>query len=108
MDAVLALIALRGRVVLCGALAQYNSLQPAPGPKNLYNLLLQRGRMESFNVFDYVERQGEAIGAISNWLAEGKLVSRVDIQEDLENAPATLHRLFKGANEGKQLLRVAS
>ncbi len=107
LDAALAQLAFHGRVVLCGAIANYNATEPPPGPKNYLNLLLQRGRMEGFIVLDYASRQNEAIAALSGWLAEGKLTERVDVQEGLENAPATLRRLFLGQNEGKQLLRVA-
>ncbi len=108
LDAALAQLAFHGRVVLCGAIAQYNATEPPPGPSNYLNLLLQRGRMEGFIVLDYAARQGEAIAALSGWLTQGKLTERIDMQEGLQNAPATLRRLFEGANEGKQLLRVAS
>jgi len=40
-------------------------------------------------------------------MKEGRFKDRVDVQEGLENAPATLARLFKGENRGKQLLRIA-
>ena len=51
--------------------------------------------------------RAEAIVALSGWIKEGKLKHRVDVQQGLENAPATLRRLFEGKNEGKQLLRIA-
>ena len=63
--------------------------------------------MEGFLVTDYMPRAAEAIGALSGWIKEGKLKYRVDVQQGLENAPATLRRLFEGKNEGKQLLRIA-
>jgi NADPH-dependent curcumin reductase CurA len=63
--------------------------------------------MEGFIVFDYMPRAAEAIWALAGWVQEGKIKSRVDVQHGLENAPATLRRLFDGRNEGKQLLRVA-
>jgi NADPH-dependent curcumin reductase CurA len=63
--------------------------------------------MEGFLVFDYMARASEAIGALAAWVKEGRLKHRVDVQQGLENAPATLRRLFEGKNEGKQLLRVA-
>ena len=105
--AALAQLAMKGRVVLCGAIANYNAIEPPPGPQNYLNLLLRRGRMEGFIVFDYAARYDEASAALSGWLAEGRLTERVDVQDGLENAPATLRRLFSGANQGKQLLRVA-
>jgi NADPH-dependent curcumin reductase CurA len=107
LDAALARLAMRGRVVLCGAIARYNDSAPAPGPKNYLNLLVQRGRMEGFIVLDYMPRAGEAIAALSGWLKEGRLKDRVDVQHGLENAPAALARLFKGENRGKQLVHIA-
>jgi len=107
LDAALARLAMRGRVVLCGAIATYNATEPPPGPKNYINLISRRGRMEGFIVFDYMKRAPEAIGALGGWVQEGRIKNRVDVQHGLENAPATLRRLFEGRNEGKQLLRVA-
>jgi NADPH-dependent curcumin reductase CurA len=98
---------MRGRVVLCGAIANYNATEPPPGPKNYFNLVVQRGRMEGFIVLDYGSRFAEAIGALADWVQAGKLKYKVDVQHGLDNAPATLRRLFEGRNEGKQLLRVA-
>jgi NADPH-dependent curcumin reductase CurA len=107
LDAALARLALRGRVVLCGGISSYDAAEPPPGPKNYLNLVSKRGRMEGFLVFDYMPRAAEAIGALAGWVKEGKLKYRVDMQHGLENAPATLRRLFEGRNEGKQLLRIA-
>jgi hypothetical protein len=109
LDAALARLAMRGRVVLCGGIANYNATatEPAPGPKNYLNLVVQRGRMEGFLVLDYLPRAGEAIGALAGWVQSGKIKNKVDVQHGLENAPKTLRRLFEGRNAGKQLLRIA-
>ena len=98
---------MRGRVVLCGAIATYNATELPPGPKNYINLISRRGRMEGFIYSDYTPRTTEAIGAVAGWVQAGRIKNRVDVQHGLENAPATLRRLFEGRNEGKQLLRVA-
>ena len=63
--------------------------------------------MEGFIILDYMPRAAEAIGALAGWVQAGKIKTKVDVQHGLENAPATLRRLFEGRNEGKQLLRVA-
>jgi NADPH-dependent curcumin reductase CurA len=107
LDAALARLAMRGRVVLCGAIANYNATEQPPGPKNYLSLLLQRGRMEGFIVLDYMPRASEAVTALAGWVQEGKIKYEVDVQHGLENAPATLRRLFEGRNDGKQLLRIA-
>jgi len=107
LDAALARLAFKGRVVLCGAIADYNRSELGPGPRNYLNLLLQRGRMEGFIILDFLERAGEAVAELGRWVEAGEIKVEVDIQEGLENAPRTLRRLFTGENRGKQLLRIA-
>jgi NADPH-dependent curcumin reductase CurA len=63
--------------------------------------------MEGFIVLDYMPRASEAVTALAGWVQEGKIKYEVDVQHGLENAPATLRRLFEGRNDGKQLLRIA-
>jgi NADPH-dependent curcumin reductase len=107
LETVLTLLARRGRVVLCGAIAQYNDELPAPGPSNLSQLIVQRGRMEGFIALDYMGRVAEAFPDLFAWVTEGKLKYRVDVINGLENAPAALARLFNGENQGKQLVKIA-
>ena len=106
LDAVLAGIALRARIVLCGAISRYNAIEPPPGPKNLMNLVIQRGRMQGFIVLDYASRFDEATRALARWVQEGKIRYLEDIQHGFENAPSTFRRLFEGKNQGKQLLEI--
>lgn len=107
LDAALGNLGMRGRVVLCGAIAIYNEKVPPPGPRNYLSLLVNRGRMEGFIVLDFMPRADEAVAALSQWVREGRLKHEEDVQEGLENAPQTLLRLFEGKNRGKQLLKVA-
>lgn len=107
LDAALANLAMRGRVVICGAIAGYNEKVPSPGPRNYLSLLVKRGRMEGFIVLDFMDRAGEAVESLSKWVREGKLQHEEDILEGLENAPAALVRLFEGKNRGKQLVKIA-
>jgi NADPH-dependent curcumin reductase CurA len=107
LDAVLANLALRGRIVLCGGIAHYNDARPSPGPANYLALVTKRGRMEGFIVLDYLSRSGEAVAALSGWLRDGRLKDRVDVVEGIANAPAALLRVFEGKNQGKQLVRLA-
>ena len=106
LDSALAVLARRGRIVLCGGIAHYNDAGASVGPSNYLQLVVQRGRMEGFLVTDYVARATEAIPALMGWMAEGKLKYEVDVMQGLENAPAALARLFSGANRGKQLVRI--
>ncbi|WP_437336798.1 NADP-dependent oxidoreductase [Sorangium sp. So ce394] len=107
LDAALAELAMRGRVVLCGAIGDYTESESPPGPKNYINLLMRRGRMEGFIVTDFLGQVNEAVSDLAGWVSSGKIKNRVDVQEGLEKAPATLNRLFTSANTGKQLLKVA-
>ena len=107
LDAVLGRLAMRGRVVLCGAIARYNDTEAMPGPSNYLSLISQRGRMEGFIVIDFFDRAMEAIPELYTWMNEGRLKYRTDVVEGLENAPAALARLFKGENRGKQLVKLA-
>jgi NADPH-dependent curcumin reductase CurA len=107
LEAALAQIAERARVVLCGGISGYNEREPRPGPRNLMNLVVRRARMEGFIVIDYAARFGEATAKLSQWVAEGRIANRVDVQKGFENAPRTFQRLFRGENFGKQLLDLA-
>jgi NADPH-dependent curcumin reductase CurA len=101
LNSALALIAMRGRVVLCGAIAAYNATDMPPGPANYVNLISRRGRMEGFIILDYLSRFAEAQGEILTWLLEGKLKHSEHIVEGLEHAPEALNLLFTGGNIGK-------
>jgi hypothetical protein len=107
LEAALGNLAMRGRIVLCGAISGYNDMRHMRGPRNYLNLLMQRGRMEGFIVTDFAAKFGEAVGQLAAWAKEGRIKDRVDIAEGLESAPAALRRLFTGANVGKQLIKVA-
>ena len=107
LDIVLAQLARRARVVLCGAISQYNKTTPVKGPTNYLSLLVNRARMEGMIVFDYANRFPEAVRDIAGWMAAGKLKSREDIVDGLQTFPETLLKLFSGENFGKLALRVA-
>jgi len=107
LDAALENLAMRGRVVICGAISGYSDSAPPPGPRNYLNLLIKRGRMEGFIILDFMSRAAEALPSLAGWLRDGRLKDRVDVVQGLENAPLALRRLFRGENQGKQLVRVA-
>jgi hypothetical protein len=106
LNACLGRLAMRGTVVLCGAIAHYNDTDLPPGPSNYVNLIPKRGRMEGFIILDYAERFAEAQGAIFGWLLEGKIKHFEEIVEGLEKAPDALNMLFTGQNTGKVVVRL--
>jgi NADPH-dependent curcumin reductase CurA len=108
LDAALTRLARHARVVICGAVSQYNASDGMQGPSNYMSLLVNRASMTGFVVFDYGSRYAEAAREMAGWLAAGKLVAREDVVEGgLERFPEALLRLFEGKNIGKLVLQVA-
>jgi NADPH-dependent curcumin reductase CurA len=106
LDTVLTRINLKARIVICGAISQYNSTGPVKGPSNYLSLLVNRARMEGIVVFDYAARYPEAIRDIAQWMAEGRFKSREDVVEGIDTFPEALLKLFDGENFGKLVLKV--
>ncbi len=106
LDTCLAHLAMRGRVVLCGAISQYATGATPVGPVNYLNLLVRRGRMEGFIVLDYADRFPEAQAKLFEWAAAGRVHTAEQIVDGLEHAPDALNMLFSGANLGKVIVRV--
>jgi NADPH-dependent curcumin reductase len=107
LDAALAQLARGARIVICGAISQYNNTGPITGPSNYLSLLLNRATMKGTLVIDYVDRYPQAGAEMARWMAAGKLKSREDIVEGLATFPETLLKLFKGENSGKLMLKVS-
>lgn len=107
LDAVLTRINLKARIIICGAISQYNNTTPVKGPANYLSLLVNRARMEGIVVFDYIARYPEAVKEMGSWMTQGKFQTREDIVQGIENFPATLLMLFEGKNFGKLILQVS-
>ncbi len=107
LDAVLTQLALNARVVICGAISQYNNTAPVKGPANYMQLLVKRATMKGIMVADYYLRAMETIVAMGGWIAAGKLKTREDIEQGLGKFPETFQMLFTGENNGKLVLQVA-
>jgi NADPH-dependent curcumin reductase CurA len=107
LDLCLARITRKARVIICGAISQYNSTEGIEGPKNYLSLLVNNARMEGFVVFNYAARYGEGIRDMAGWLHSGKMKSKEDIVDGLETFPETLLKLFSGENFGKLMIKAA-
>ncbi len=107
LDAVLTRITRGARIIICGAISQYNNTTPVKGPANYLSLLVNRARMEGIVVFDYADRYPLAIAEMAGYLKEGKMKSKEDVVVGLETFPETLLKLFNGENFGKLVLQVA-
>jgi hypothetical protein len=108
LDAALAHLARHARVVICGAISQYNVNGAMRGPANYMSLLVNHASMTGFVFSDYLDRLPEAAQALGGWVASGELSAREDIAEGgIEKFPDTLLRLFSGENTGKLVLKIA-
>ncbi|MEP3050228.1 MAG: NADP-dependent oxidoreductase [Erythrobacter sp.] len=108
LDAALSNIAMHARIVLCGAISQYNvmSADGMTGPRNYMQLLVKRARMEGFVVIDYADRYADAIAEMAGWMNEGKLILDEHVVDGLESFPEALRMLFDGRNTGKLMVKV--
>ncbi|MET7620120.1 NADP-dependent oxidoreductase [Streptomyces sp. NPDC005408] len=108
LDAVLTRLARGARIVICGAISQYNNTEPVKGPSNYMSLLVNRATMTGMVVFDYADRYAEAVTELAGWRAAGRLRSVEDVVSGGVAAfPDTLMRLFRGENLGKLVLKIA-
>jgi NADPH-dependent curcumin reductase CurA len=108
LDAVLARINRKARIIICGAISQYNNTTAVQGPKNYLSLLVNRARMEGIVVFDYADRYHLAVAEMAGHLKAGRMKSKEDVVVGLATFPETLLKLFNGENFGKLVLQVAA
>lgn len=101
MDAVIARLNDFSRMPLCGLISTYNDVDGSPGPANFANLLMRRTTLRGFIILDYFDRFPEGAQAMAGWMMEGRIKFETDVVQGIENAPASLDRLFTGANLGK-------
>jgi NADPH-dependent curcumin reductase CurA len=107
LDAVLTRINMKARIIICGAISQYNATEAVKGPANYLALLVNRARMEGMLVTDYAARYPEGVATLARWMKEGSFKSREHIVDGFDHFPSTLLMLFKGENLGKLVLKVA-
>ena len=106
LDIALDHMALNARIVLCGGISRYNATGQLAGPKNYFNLIFRRARMEGLLVSDFTRRYPEAIEYFKAKLASGELKHAEDILVGFERLPEALAGLFSGDNIGKRMVRI--
>ncbi len=106
LDDVLTRINFKARIVICGAISQYNNTTPVKGPSNYLSLLVNRARMEGIVVFDNIKEYPVAMKEIGGWIQSGEMKVKEHIVDGIETFPDTLMMLFKGENFGKLMLKV--
>ena len=105
LDHALASLRINARVVICGAISQYNS-QQIEGPKNYLSLLVNRASMKGMVVFDYEAQYDQARIQMSKWMKEGKLKTKEDVYEGIDNFYEVFLKLFSGDKLGKLILKI--
>ena len=106
LDEVLMHLAMHARIIVCGAISQYNQPDAPYGIKNYLSLIIRRASAEGFIVLDYLDRAVEGLLCLNKWVEDGKIIQEIDLQHGFDQIPQTLVRLFTGENLGKQLLKV--
>jgi NADPH-dependent curcumin reductase CurA len=106
LDAALIFLRRNARVILCGAISQYNNKESIKGPKNYLSLLVNRASIKGMIVFDYVHKYEKAISEISGWIKDGKITVNEDIYEGIDNFRSIFLKLFSGDKMGKLILKI--
>ena len=107
LEHALSKLAMHARIVICGAISQYNNTAPIKGPSNYLSLLVNRASMKGMVVFDYAKDYQKAANQMGQWMMQGKLKSKEDVYEGIENFHETFLRLFSGEKMGKLVLKVS-
>ncbi len=106
LEAALAALRVRGRVVACGAVSQYNATELPSGPRNLFLVVTKRLRIEGFIVSDHYDRRPAFLAEVGPWVRDGRVRYRETVVDGIENAPAAFVGMLRGDNTGKMLVRV--
>lgn len=106
LEAALSNLRRHSRIVICGAISQYNNLENMKGPRNYLSLLVNRATMQGMVVMDYAEKYPMALRDMVGWIIQNRLKSKESIFEGIENFQETFKRLFTGDKIGKLLLKV--
>jgi hypothetical protein len=108
-EAVFPLLNNFARVPVCGLIAHYNDRQAA-APKwagaMMFAILTKRLTIRGFIVSDFAARRADFLRDMSGWVRDGKVKYKEFVTEGLDSAPDAFMGLLKGANFGKQLVRV--
>ncbi len=107
LDHALARLRMHARIVICGAISQYNNKEAIKGPSNYLSLLVNRATMQGMVVLDYAKNYSEAAMQMGTWMMQGKLKSKEHVFEGIENFHDTFLRLFSGEKMGKLVLKVS-
>lgn len=106
LEAALAALRVRGRIVACGAISQYNLTEAPTAPRNLFLVVTKRLRMEGYIISDHYDRMPAFLAEVAPWVRDGRVRYRETVVVGVENAPDAIIGLLAGENTGKMLVRV--
>lgn len=107
-DAIIPQVKLRGRIIICGAISQYDGKldEPEMAPRLLQHMLYQRATIQGILARDFTHRMDEMLSIVSPWVKNKEIVFEETIVEGFEKLPEALNSLFEGKNLGKLLVKV--
>ncbi len=106
LEAALELMNVRGRIVMCGMIDQYNAASAPAGPANLIHVVAKQLTLQGFIVMDFLDRMPTFYADMGKWIAQGNIKWKETVVKGIENAPAAFIGLFKGENFGKMLVKL--
>ena len=107
LDAVLDNLAMRAKVVICGAISQYDDMDNVTGPSMYLRLAERQSSMEGYAFFHFPESIVPAAEELATWLADGSLQCAEEILDGIERYPEALQFMFNGGNTGKLLVKIS-
>ncbi|MFF7457333.1 NADP-dependent oxidoreductase [Kitasatospora sp. NPDC008115] len=106
LEAAIGALGVHGRAVLCGAIAQYNDTSAAPGPRNLFQAIGKRLRLEGLLVRDHDALRPQFLAEAGGWLKDGSLRFEETVVDGFEHTPQAFLDMLRGANTGKMVVRL--
>lgn len=104
LEAALSSFNLHGRAVICGMIAQYNSTEPTPAPRNLALVIGKRLRLEGMLVVDHFGLQPQFVKDVAGWLESGELKYHETVVQGIENGFDAFLGMLRGENTGKMVV----
>lgn len=95
------------RFVECGMIAEYNNTAPAPGPRNMIQIVGKGLKIQGFIVIQFQDMRPQFITDMSQWISEGRIKWEETVETGIANAPAAFLKLFSGGNTGKMLVKLS-
>ncbi|HEX6023150.1 MAG TPA: NADP-dependent oxidoreductase [Solirubrobacter sp.] len=107
LEAAIGAMNTHGRAALCGSISTYNATEPAPGPRNMFQLVTKRLTLRGFIILDHYDRHAAFSQEVGAWVRDGRVKFRETVVDGgIEAAPQALIDLLRGANTGKMIVRL--